>query len=67
MKTPISIEIGGRRYPWRELLALRKAQLEAARKASRPALFDLKEDPRPITERGASECFQEPSLFSLLE
>lgn len=67
MKTPTTIEIGGRRYPWRELLALRKAQREAARESQQPTLFDLKEDTRPPSERSAAGRFTEPSLFGFLE
>ena len=67
MKTPTTIDIGGRRYAWRELLALRKAQREAAREAAQPTLFDLKEDTRPPSERSAAGRFTEPSLFGLLE
>lgn len=69
MKTPktIEIEIEGKRHVWRDILALRKAQIEQARKAEQPALFELKEDHRPPEQRTAAGRYQVPSLFTLLE
>lgn len=67
MKNPATIEIAGRRYLWRDILALRKAQIEEARKAQQLALFDLHEDCRPRPERSAAGRYAEPSLFTLLE
>lgn len=66
MKKSPTIEIAGRRYLWRDILALRKAQVEEARRARQPALFDLKEDSRPKPERTAAGRYAEPSLFTLL-
>jgi hypothetical protein len=58
------IEIDGKRYVWREIVKLRRHQLEAFRKAHQPALFEVKEDHRPATERTAASRYLEPSLFS---
>jgi hypothetical protein len=44
MALPRFIEIDGRRYLWRDLVALRRAQATPAEQ--RPALFALREDPR---------------------
>jgi hypothetical protein len=57
--------VDGRAYSWKRLRELRRVQLEAARKAcgSQPALFELREDCRPCSERTASGRFLEPSLF----
>lgn len=66
MKKPATIEIAGSRYLWRDILALRKAQIEEAKRARQPALFDLKEDSRPKPERTAAGRYAEPSLFTLL-
>ncbi len=63
---PKFFEFEGKRVLWRDLVKLRRAQLQAAAKAAQPALFELKEDCRPASERTASGRFQEPSLFSLL-
>jgi hypothetical protein len=41
---PRTIEIDGRRYLWRDIVELRRAQLAAVRQAEQPALF---EDCRP--------------------
>jgi len=49
MARPDTIVIEGRAYSWRALVALRKAQLDAWRKAQgeQPALFELVDDSRP--------------------
>lgn len=62
---PRTIDLDGRRYLWRDLLALKRAQ--ATQKAEQPALFELLEDHRPAGERTASERYQAPSLFTLLD
>ncbi len=62
---PRSVEIDGKRYLWRDLVALRRAQ--AVQKAVQPALFELVEDCRPAGERSAAERYQEPNLFTWLE
>jgi len=58
------IEIDGKRYLWRNLLQLRREQRKAQAQSQQPALFELKEDRRPLSERTASGRYQEPSLFS---
>jgi hypothetical protein len=67
MKKPATIVIEGRRYLWRDILALRKAQMEEARKVQQPALFELKYDHRPAEQRTAAGRYQAPSLFTLLD
>ena len=64
MKRPATILIDGKRYLWREILALRRQQLAQAKNAAQPALFELKEDRRPRPERTAAGRYQRPSLFS---
>jgi hypothetical protein len=54
-------EIEGRRYLWRDVLAARRAQLAACRKAQQPPLFELRDD-CPATERTAAGRYREPSL-----
>jgi hypothetical protein len=58
------IEIDGKRYLWRELLQLRRDQKKAHARAQQPALFELKEDCRPVADRSAAGRYREPSLFS---
>jgi hypothetical protein len=65
MTLPRFIEIDGRRYLWRELVALRRAQ--ATPPAQQPPLFPLRDDCRPPGERNAAERYREPSLFTMLE
>jgi hypothetical protein len=65
MALPRFIEIDGRRYLWRDLVALRRAQ--ATPPAQQSALFALREDHRPVGERDTAERYREPSLFTVLE
>ena len=57
------IEIDGRRYLWSHILELRRQQRRAYRNTQQPALFELKHDCRPPSERTAGGRFHEPSLF----
>jgi len=55
----------GRAYSWKRLCELRREQLEAIRKArgTQPALFALRDDCRPPSQRCASNRYSEPCLF----
>jgi hypothetical protein len=66
MAKPDTIVIDGRGYSWQQLCELRRQQLEAwkATRGEQPALFELKEDCRPATERTAAGRYQEPTLFA---
>jgi hypothetical protein len=64
MPLPRFIDIDGRRYLWRDLVALRRAQ--AIPKAEQPALFPLREDCRPPAERNAAGRYREPTLFTMV-
>lgn len=68
MARPDTIIIEGRAYSWRALTTLRKAQLDACRKAQgeQPALFELVEDCRPRSERTAAGRYDEPTLLTFL-
>ena len=63
MANPRFIEIDGKRYLWHELVARRKEQIRALAEVSQPALFELREDHRPASQRTAAGRFQEPTLF----
>jgi len=67
MSAPRFIDIDGKRYLWRDLLRLRQEQRAAARQGEQAALFQLREDCRPATERTAAGRYLEPSLFTLTE
>ena len=58
------IEIDGKRYPWRDILQLRREQKKAYQRFEQPALFELRDDCRPAAERTAAGRYREPSLFS---
>ena len=68
MSKPDTILIDGHGYSWQQLCELRRQQLEAWR-ASQPrqlALFDLKDDCRPATERTPARRYQEPTFFAVM-
>jgi hypothetical protein len=56
------VEIDGKRYAWKDILQRRREQLKQSRQPQ-PALFELKEDARPPTERTAAGRYLEPTLF----
>ena len=64
MSRPRFVEIDGRRYLWRDLVRLYRAQAKPA--AEQPALFAMREDRRPAGERNTAERYREPSLFTQL-
>ncbi len=66
MPRPAFIELDGRLYLWRDILARRKEQLRAQAGAQQPPLFELKHDPRPESERTASGRYREPTLFAVI-
>src|ERR1700674_4664469 len=45
--------IDDKRYEWKEILRLRREQIEAQRRAQQPTLFDLRDDSRPASQRTA--------------
>jgi hypothetical protein len=63
MSYPRCIVLDGKAWVWRELVALRRAQLAEHVKAQQPLLFALREDCRPQTARTAAGRYQAPSLF----
>ena len=63
-----TVVIDGRAYNWRQLCELRQQQ-KLAREAARPkqlALFELKDDSRPSTERTAAGRYAEPTMLELM-
>jgi len=68
MSRPDTIMIGGRAFSWRAILELRRNQLEEwqAARPQQPALFQMQEDRRPVSERSAGGRYQEPTLLSIL-
>lgn len=67
MENPRFIEIDGKRYLWRELVARGKAQMKALPPTSQPFLFDVRDDCRPATQRSAAGRYQQPTLFEMPE
>jgi hypothetical protein len=55
------IIIDGKRYSWRDILALRREQRQPA--LPQPTLFEVKDDRRPAAARTANGRYAEPSLF----
>ena len=67
MTAPRFIVIDGKRHLWRDILKLRKEQVQAAANAKQPALFELLDDSRPRAERTVAGRYNEPSLFKVLD
>ena len=67
MALPKFIEIDGKRIAWREVLQRRREQLEACAAPEQPALFELREDHRPASDRTAAGRYRAPSLFTRLD
>lgn len=61
--TPKFITIDGKRFLWRDILELRRQQIEASRRVAQPVLFELAEDYRPPSQRRAAGRYAEPLLF----
>ena len=55
--------LDGKAYSWKLILEMRRAQRAAERKATQPALFELREDHRPKSQQTAAGRYAEPMLF----
>ena len=68
MAKPDTIIVNGRAFSWQQLCELRRQQLEAwrAEQARQLALFELKDDRRPLAERTAAGRYAEPTLFAVV-
>jgi hypothetical protein len=55
MRRPAFVEIDGKLYRWRELVARRREQLRAYAAAAQPTLFELVEDSCPRSQRTAAD------------
>jgi hypothetical protein len=69
MAKPDILVVDGRAFSWLQICELRRQQLEAwkAAEARQLALFELKDDCRPATERTAAGRYQEPSLLDCIQ
>jgi hypothetical protein len=56
------IVIEGKRYVWKEILRLRREQIQATHKRQLE-LFEMKDDRRPASQKTADGRFSEPPLF----
>ena len=57
--------IDNKRYEWKEILRLRRQQIEAERRAQQPLLFELRDDSRPASQQTARGRYEEPTLFTV--
>jgi hypothetical protein len=66
MAKPDIVHIGDHAHRWQDLCELRRQQLEAwqAAQPRQLALFELKDDCRPASERTAAGRYEEPTLFA---
>jgi len=65
MARPDILMVDGHAFSWRRLCELRRQQIEEWSRVEvrQPALFALKTDCRPATERTAAGRYAEPTLF----
>jgi hypothetical protein len=65
MAKPDTLIVDGHALSWQHLCDLRRQQIETWKKAEgrQPALFELRDDHRPITARTAAGRYLQPSLF----
>ena len=63
MALPKLILIDGKMYLWKDILRLRREQRTP--EPIQPALFELKADARPASQRKADGRYQEPTLFKI--
>ena len=63
-----SIIIDGHAYSWRQVCEARRQQIETRKRAQAQqlALFELKQDTRPKSERTASGRYEEPTMLHLM-
>jgi hypothetical protein len=57
--------IDNKRYEWKEILRLRRQQIEAERRAQQPTLFELRDDCRPASQQTARGRYEQPMLFNV--
>ena len=57
--------IVNKRYEWKEILRLRRQQIEAERSAHQPTLFQLRDDRRPALQQTARGRYEQPTLFNV--
>ena len=65
MAKPDILIVDGHAFSWRRLCELRREQLEARKEAEarQPALFELRTDCRPRSERTVDGRYRQPSLL----
>jgi hypothetical protein len=61
MPLPRFVDISGKRYRWRYLVDLHR--VAAAASLAQSTLFELREDYRPVGERGSAEHRQAPDFL----
>jgi hypothetical protein len=59
------IEINGKRHAWKDIVRLRREQIEAERRMQQPTLFEVRNDSRPASQQTARERYAEPTLFKV--
>ena len=62
-RRPRYLVLDGRRYLWRDILELRRAQCAAVTEPRQMALFELRDDARPEEQRSARGRYEQPGLF----
>ena len=55
--------VDGKRYLWRDILKMRREQVTQEKQARQPALFEMHNDARPVSQLSADRRYSEPTLF----
>jgi hypothetical protein len=65
MAKPETLVVDGHGFNWQRLCELRRQQLEAwrAEQARQLALFEMRDDHRPIAERTPAQRYEAPTML----
>ena len=68
MAKPDTLLIDGHAFSWQRICELRRQQLEVRRaaQATQLALFELKDDCRPPSERSAAGRYEQPTFLGAM-
>jgi hypothetical protein len=59
--------IDNKPYEWKEILRLRRQQIEAERRAQQPRLFELRDDLRPASQQTGVDAMRSPRCLMWTE
>lgn len=60
-----TIIIDGKMYEWKDILRLRRQQMQDGQRSKQLTLFELKEDHRPASQCTTAGRYSEPTPFKV--